>query len=291
MKPRVLLVDDSDMVRELVIQLVEGDFQRIDQARDGKEALALLRSRMSGLGMMPSVIVSDLDMAPGMCGDDFAREIAKDPNLWGIPFLLSSADPEVRKVAAALGVQAFEKSASLAGIREAILNLTGPHGGARFAQAERQLGMLQAEVERLTNELAESKRVEDRACRGLEERCMLVVTAVEKASRCEPLTFHDAVAEIARLGQDREEAWVVRAQRDEQAKALGVLDGLLRAIVVYAKKPSEAHATAVEARGIIAALAALHPALVASGATVFAPDLVTDPTAAQRRKKSSSGSD
>lgn len=109
---------------------------------------------------------------------------------------------------------------------------------------------------------------------------MLVVTAVEKASHCAPLTFHDAVAEIARLGRDREATERMRAQRDEQAKALGVIDGLLRAIVVYAKKPSEAHASAVEARGIIAALAALHP------------DLVADPTATKATEtRSVAGSD
>jgi CheY-like chemotaxis protein len=292
MKRRLLVVDDSPVVRGLVSQLMENDFD-IDEATDGRAALALLHKRLAGDGPMPAVIVSDLDMVPGMCGDVFAREIAKEPLLAVIPFLLSSADPNVGKVAEAIGVPAFDKRGSLAfekrgslgGIREVILKLAAPptptEVSARIAELEAKalhlISQLQAGMAQLTEELAEAKRVEDKACHGLEERCMLVVTAVEKASHRAPLTFHDAVAEIARLGRDREATERMRAQRDEQAKALGVIDGLLRAIVVYAKKPSEAHASAVEARGIIAALAALHP------------DLVADPTATPKTTEARSG--
>lgn len=124
-KPRMLLVDDSEMIRELVVRFVGADFESIEQAEDGRGALAILHEGLRAGAPLPSIIVSDLDMVPGMCGDEFAREVAKDERLAAIPFLLSSSEPDVRKIARELGVQAFEKRGAIGEIRKVILRLVG----------------------------------------------------------------------------------------------------------------------------------------------------------------------
>jgi CheY-like chemotaxis protein len=127
-KPRMLLVDDTEMIRNLVVRFVGADFESIEQAKDGQGALAVLHERLQAAGPLPNIIVSDLDMAPGICGDEFAREVAKDRRLAAIPFLLSSSEPDVRKIAEELGVHAFEKRGAIGEIRNVILRLVG--GGA-----------------------------------------------------------------------------------------------------------------------------------------------------------------
>ncbi len=120
MSPRLLLVDDSDLVRRLVVRLVEGDFEAIDQATDGASALRLLHGRLHEGGPLPTVIIADLDMKPGMCGDELALALAREARLASIPFLLMSSDPWVHEAARALRVQAFEKVGSIVGLRAVV---------------------------------------------------------------------------------------------------------------------------------------------------------------------------
>jgi|SRR5512144_1572701 CheY-like chemotaxis protein len=86
---RVVVVDDDEDLRELVVQhLAELGFESVGFA-DARAALAALR-RPGGL---PAVILLDLEM-PGMTGWEFRREQLRDPLLAHVPVVVASgADP------------------------------------------------------------------------------------------------------------------------------------------------------------------------------------------------------
>jgi CheY-like chemotaxis protein len=86
---RVVVVDDDEELRELVVQhLAELGFESVGFA-DGRAALAALRRP----GAIPAVILLDLEM-PGMTGWEFRREQLRDPLLARVPVVVASgADP------------------------------------------------------------------------------------------------------------------------------------------------------------------------------------------------------
>ena len=71
-RPRVLVVDDDELMRRAVGRLLKNEFE-VAFACDGNEALSLILE-----GSFDSVL-SDIDM-PGMCGDELYESVlAKDP--------------------------------------------------------------------------------------------------------------------------------------------------------------------------------------------------------------------
>ena len=70
-KPTILVVEDEDDVRELVVELVEGTgLYTVIQASNGKEALKLIQSHKRWFGILPnriSCIITDIRM-PEMDG-------------------------------------------------------------------------------------------------------------------------------------------------------------------------------------------------------------------------------
>ncbi len=82
---RVVVVEDDEELRELVVQhLAELGFDAVGFA-DGREALAALRRP----GAAPAVILLDLEM-PGMTGWEFRREQLGDPLLARVPVVVAS---------------------------------------------------------------------------------------------------------------------------------------------------------------------------------------------------------
>ena len=86
----VLVVDDDEDWRELVVQFLSDAGFQASGARDGRDALARI-----GAGVRaPDLILLDLEM-PGMSGWEFRRAQLSDPALAGVPVLVaSSADPD-----------------------------------------------------------------------------------------------------------------------------------------------------------------------------------------------------
>jgi two-component system, chemotaxis family, chemotaxis protein CheY len=94
----VLIVDDIEaMLRVLRTLLKQLNFRNIDQAGDGNEALAKLRTGDFGL------VISDWQMQP-MTGIDLVREIRADENLKHLPFVMVTAETQKDRLAAAAGV-------------------------------------------------------------------------------------------------------------------------------------------------------------------------------------------
>lgn len=91
----VLIVDDyATMLRILSNLLKQIGFKKIDQAKDGTEALAYLRQKSYDL------IISDWNMEP-MTGIQLLREVRADEDLRSIPFILVTAESKTENVAMA----------------------------------------------------------------------------------------------------------------------------------------------------------------------------------------------
>ena len=84
-RPRLLLVDDDDAIRESLREALEEDGFEVVTAANGREALDRLRN-----SPCPSAILLDL-MMPVMNGWEFRDAQLSDPSLRAIPVLVISA--------------------------------------------------------------------------------------------------------------------------------------------------------------------------------------------------------
>jgi CheY-like chemotaxis protein len=97
----VLVVEDDNAVREITVLLLEGQGYAVTSARDGREALALLRCQPP-----PGLILLDLWM-PRMNGWQFREHQQGDPALASIPVLVVSAVADAAERAGTLGGVVF----------------------------------------------------------------------------------------------------------------------------------------------------------------------------------------
>ena len=85
--PTVLIVEDDDSIREIVGEVLASRGYEVWQARNGREALDLLRRRP---GSPPRLILLDL-MMPDMDGRQFLAERRKEPAMVPIPVIVLTA--------------------------------------------------------------------------------------------------------------------------------------------------------------------------------------------------------
>ena len=82
----VLIVDDYRTMLRIIRNLLKQlDFNNVDEATDGQEALAKLRAGNFGL------VISDWNMAP-MTGLDLLKEVRADARLKNLPFIMITAE-------------------------------------------------------------------------------------------------------------------------------------------------------------------------------------------------------
>jgi CheY-like chemotaxis protein len=80
----VLIVDDNASARETVLAMLEPENYQIEQARDGFQALQMLRHTR------PDLILLDV-MMPGMDGFETCRRIRATPELAEVPIIMLTA--------------------------------------------------------------------------------------------------------------------------------------------------------------------------------------------------------
>src|SRR5438093_7593881 len=85
--PRVLIVDDDPLIRELVRTVLEDDDYEFEEASDGEEALALAREHA------PDVVLLDV-MMPGTDGYQVARELRRDIKPDCVIIMLTARDQQ-----------------------------------------------------------------------------------------------------------------------------------------------------------------------------------------------------
>lgn len=91
----VLIVDDYRTMLRIIRNLLKQlDFNNVDEATDGQEALSKLRAGNFGL------VISDWNMAP-MTGLDLLKEVRADARLKAIPFIMITAESKTENVVAA----------------------------------------------------------------------------------------------------------------------------------------------------------------------------------------------
>ena len=99
---QIMVVDDSVTVRKVTSRLLERHGMQVMTARDGVEALALLREQR------PDVLLLDIEM-PRMDGFEVAAQIRHDPLLHDLPIIMitSRTGNKHRERAMAIGVNAY----------------------------------------------------------------------------------------------------------------------------------------------------------------------------------------
>jgi CheY-like chemotaxis protein len=88
---RVLVVDDETDSREFISTILEDGGATVLEARDGHEALEVVRREK------PDLVTLDLEM-PGMDGGEVFEEMRQDPDLQSIPVFIISGHPELRRL-------------------------------------------------------------------------------------------------------------------------------------------------------------------------------------------------
>jgi two-component system, chemotaxis family, chemotaxis protein CheY len=86
-KPWVLVVDDDEDTREMIVLLLGLEGYHATGACDGLDAL----ERIHAGGTPPSLVLLDMRM-PRMNGTDFACALRRDPELAAVPIVVLSGD-------------------------------------------------------------------------------------------------------------------------------------------------------------------------------------------------------
>ena len=91
----VLIVDDYKTMLRIIRNLLKQiDFNNVEEATDGADALAKLRGGNFGL------VISDWNMQP-MTGLQLLQEVRADSRLKAMPFIMVTAESRVENVVAA----------------------------------------------------------------------------------------------------------------------------------------------------------------------------------------------
>ena len=92
LKMPVLIVDDyATMLRIVKNLLKQIGFENVDEATDGGLAYQMMKRKKYGL------VISDWNMQP-VTGIEFLRNVRKDPELKGIPFIMVTAESKTENV-------------------------------------------------------------------------------------------------------------------------------------------------------------------------------------------------
>ena len=92
---QILVVDDyRTMIRIIRNLLKQIGYEQVDEAADGTEALAKMRTKHYGL------VISDWNMEP-MTGYELLKEVRADPGLNKTPFIMVTAESKTENVIAA----------------------------------------------------------------------------------------------------------------------------------------------------------------------------------------------
>lgn len=97
----ILVIDDDLDTRAATVELLEDSGYSAISARNGLEAMQILRG-----GMKPSAMLIDLYM-PLMDGEALCQELDRDPALGGIPRIVISSRRDGQTRVARCGARAF----------------------------------------------------------------------------------------------------------------------------------------------------------------------------------------
>ncbi|PSO49554.1 MAG: two-component system response regulator [Cyanobacteria bacterium SW_9_44_58] len=158
---KILVIDDSKMIRMRVKDMLPSDKIEIVEARDGKEGLNLIHSQQ------PQLIILDF-LLPKVSGWEVYQEIQNDANLKAIPLVLMSGRKEevTEKISEpfesfAFIEKPFEREQLVKAIRDARAKAPAKKEPAAKAEAKskptqeepQDVATLQAKVAELSNQV------------------------------------------------------------------------------------------------------------------------------------------
>lgn len=97
---RVLVIEDDDGIRSLLVEYLESAGYTVDAAQDGVEGLFYARASA------PDVVVLDLNM-PRMDGESFLDVWRRNQRLAAVPVVIYSGEPGDYAMAKRLGARAY----------------------------------------------------------------------------------------------------------------------------------------------------------------------------------------
>ena len=100
MKLRIAVADDNEDFLNELISVLEAEFDVVVTARDGKSALASIRS------CSPDVVVLDVEM-PGLNGIEVTRELSKHAPRPAVVICSVECDPEIIEAAREAGALGY----------------------------------------------------------------------------------------------------------------------------------------------------------------------------------------
>lgn len=100
MKKNILVVEDDNSIRELLVEFLESEGYAVDSANNGQEGINLLKEKT------PDLILVDL-MMPVMDGYAFRTEQLKHDTWRNIPTVVMSAEANAREKMKKFNVTAF----------------------------------------------------------------------------------------------------------------------------------------------------------------------------------------
>jgi two-component system chemotaxis response regulator CheY len=100
-KPRVLVADDHEVARMLVVQTLEAIGFEVTAVADGRSALESARM------VRPDLMLLDVNM-PELNGFDLLREVKASPDIQQIPVIMLTASGMSRDIAEALAMGAAD---------------------------------------------------------------------------------------------------------------------------------------------------------------------------------------
>ena len=101
MSKRILVVEDDNSIRELLVELLQSEGYHVSSAVNGLEGLKYLQTQSN-----PDLILIDL-MMPVMDGYSFRSEQLKNPDWAKIPVVVMSAEANAKEKMRSYDISAF----------------------------------------------------------------------------------------------------------------------------------------------------------------------------------------
>jgi len=156
-KPLILVVDDNEANRDILVTRLEAHGYALAQAQDGEEAIA------KACELRPDLILLDV-MMPKLDGIEVTRRLKGDPTLPFMPIILVTAKTDSRDIVTGLDAGADEyltkpvDQASLVARVRSVLRMKGLHDQVA-AQAQELAEWNRTLAQRVDDQLGEIERV------------------------------------------------------------------------------------------------------------------------------------
>ncbi|TMJ47214.1 MAG: response regulator [Alphaproteobacteria bacterium] len=155
--PRILIVDDNETNRDILVTRLQAHGYELAQAADGEEALTAAKS------LLPDLILLDV-MMPKLDGIEVCRRLKSDPAMPFTPIILVTAKSDTKDIVAGLNAGADEyltkpiDQAALVARVNSVLRIKELHDQVQ-AQAAQLADWNRSLEQRVTEQLGEIERV------------------------------------------------------------------------------------------------------------------------------------